>query len=586
MNIQHLSSPWFLVIFVPITTALLAQNRAILRRISVISFYVILTSLLLIGDWKRPTFISSQIWSNLPFSDAFDYLEGAIRWLSGGSIAGTSARRPEFSLFLSGLLQLTNINFPVVQLIFSLFVSLNISTLTLILREKTSCITAAISSCLFLLYYRQFISFNGSEQLGISLGMLGLICLIQFPRPSSLIVLTLSLITRPGPLFVVISLGWMFLRKTFSWKTLTGLGLSVTIAFGLHVFLVKSLTDQNTKLSGNLWYIAHGLASGNKGWDYIYTTHPELRGNADESTRLKVLESSTLELIRTKPQLLLRGIVSAYVDFPINGLLFAKWSEPTISPLEYPIRNGLWLLAFLLFGLYGLIIATNVLDQDFAQVIRYGFFGTLASVPFLVAGDYMRVYAAGISFIILPIAIGITAFLRKWRFLETGVKPANLFFEEAMTGLLLSSITILIVVGFLSRGHLENSMKNSETTAISTCTSATEKSPNLVVIPSLVSHLVNAPKISSFDMTPSEWATRLKKLKAIYSLPFSEWQNVSVGSQISLLWDPENQRLRWANLPPFSLGQLSFCISEEENQNLSLLVPNGFKPSSSEIRKQ
>lgn len=160
-----------------------------------------------------------------------------------------------------------------------------------------------IALFLSFLFYRRFLGSLMTENLGLSLGLLGAALLLQSLRMEKyrvilatygLFVLTMALLARAGAFLIlpaILFYFWQNDRKntqpvlTQNWWPVSAGATAMGIAFGYN-FLVRQWTGSTKHLflgnaANSLYGMAagyNGMAAGYKGWDQFSIDHPELEG--------------------------------------------------------------------------------------------------------------------------------------------------------------------------------------------------------------------------------------------------------------------------------------------------------------------
>jgi len=128
------------------------------------------------------------------------------------------------------------------------------------------------------LFYRRFIGTTLTENLGLSLGAVGLAVLWRGSRERQharvligIFLLSLALNARAGAFFVLPLLVlwgmWLFRgRSRLSLRFLVeGIGV-VLLAFAINLLLLKVLAPEGSTAFSNFSYTFYGLVVGGKGW--------------------------------------------------------------------------------------------------------------------------------------------------------------------------------------------------------------------------------------------------------------------------------------------------------------------------------
>ncbi|NPV74983.1 MAG: hypothetical protein HPY59_01280 [Anaerolineae bacterium] len=370
----------------------------------------------------------------LPWTDAANYYHDALRLLEGFSFQLFSAWRPLFPALLAGLLGASGQNLQAVLGILVLIAGLSACALSLQVRYTHGSLAAAATLTLLFLYYRRFSGTTLSENLGFTLGCLGLALLWQGARQhkawsavAGLFSTALALNARPGPFFALAFMlvwGMRYFRRTsfVSWRFL-GLGLAAILAaFTSNMLVQRQTTREPVVPFGNFTSALYGVATGGQGWTQFREDHPEVAALPDPERTLVSLQVIFKQFAAT-PEKALAGVRYNY------SLLFSKsyynlyaYVRGENDLVAEVVRLTLYALAAIGL-LYGLIERKDAL----ATLVSLSAIGVLLSAPFVPPGDAfgMRLYAAGIAVIILLPVMGSFFLLRRFGAPGRVLSPAS-----------------------------------------------------------------------------------------------------------------------------------------------------------------
>jgi hypothetical protein len=216
-----------------------------------------------------------------------------------------------------------------------------------------------------------------TENIGLSLGALGLSLLLKAIRLKNLSVLaigafslSLALNARAGALFILPALViWAWAKRNdFGRQAPFAIVGAISSGFFINFFLTRTIGSSQGIPFSNFSYTLYGLAAGYKGWAYVYSVYPGIK-DAD-------VFPHALELIRSNPLLALQGILLAYKDYLLPETMFRF--------LYLGVQQAL--ISYLLYGLtaigiFKLIKLRNDLIWSLVLALILGCFLSVAFVP-------------------------------------------------------------------------------------------------------------------------------------------------------------------------------------------------------------
>jgi hypothetical protein len=355
--------------------------------------------------WRGLEFDDNVLMGIFPFNDGMNYLVDAYRLLMGLGTMIMYNGRPLFSGLLAFFMWIFDGNIQIALAVFCAGAAISIFLLALEVREIAGPFAAGITSAVLFYFYLPFLGRINTENLGLIFGALALPLLLRGARKSSLTTLAIGAFTlsialnaRPGALFTLpILVLWSWVnRKTFGWKAPLILIGAIAIGFILNNYLIKSISMNEKDTFSNFGHSLYGLASGYKGWAYVYKAHPELNNTSN------VLPLA-LELIRKNPFLLFVGILLNYKDyFTPQGMFYIM----NFSDQQLWISWILYLIT--LVGFFRLVKSRDGKHWSLFLFLVAGIFLSLAVIPnndyglrILMATNPVNALVAGLAF--LPI---------------------------------------------------------------------------------------------------------------------------------------------------------------------------------------
>jgi hypothetical protein len=389
---------WEPIVTVPIC-GLLSASSAIIFTLPLIHLWVTVPSLYY------------SIGGLLPYSDAFDYYDGAMRLLVEGKLDEWNMRRPLNAMLLAVRLALAGHDLRWALLIQA--VILGISCF-LMARAIARDFGSAAGLILFASLYavsREHVRIITSESLGLTLGALASTILWLGARERQryvvafgLVVMTVALNTRAGAFLTLPALvawaGWAFRNagQRFDWRFGTIAMGAVALGFALNAAWLKLYGGAFGIGNGNFAFTLYGFSTGQPGWTRLYADYPASSqlgsGAVNHFAYLHAVEN-----IRAHPLDLLRGLWTgmrwwwlalwAYVRVILSLVPYPSYLNVVFQVL-LAIGVGRWLWLFrrdpaewlLLAAAAGFFLSGAVVFPD------AGFRALVVSYPlfFLMAG--------------------------------------------------------------------------------------------------------------------------------------------------------------------------------------------------------
>ena len=453
------SLAWIILIAVPVsvyTLVLVNRSPSLLRPASVavrFSFNgVILLVMLLLwggfalkgwpGRWVSLTIVLglfglalAGIWASgqsdalimtglLPISDAEGYYLDANLMLNGQPFSVFSSRRPLFAGLLAVLLKVTGQNLQITVAILVLVTAASCYLAARAVRRSSGPLAAAIFVMILFLFYRRFAGTTMTENLGLSLGSLGFALLWRSPNDKrawtvilGIGVLTLGLIARAGPFFILIGvIVWAALQfrenKSFSkWMAAAG-ALVVILGFGLNYLMYMTLGSPNGVLFTNFTYSFYGLATGGQRWDAVFQEHPEVLTLSEKEQPAAIFKLA-FEKIKQNPMGPILGIIKQY-GYLVSNTWYNAYGYVSNNNDSFDLAIEYFLMAL---ALLALVLGWRQRKNPHVSLMLAMFAGILVSVPFVPPGDTnrMRAYATVIPIFALLPALGFKMLLERMR---------------------------------------------------------------------------------------------------------------------------------------------------------------------------
>ena len=299
----------------------------------------------------------------VPFSDAMGFFYGARCLVEHGAVDAWAARRPLASCFYAVALKLTGGSLSAVIFITCLLFGYSVYRFAKIISDSFG-FSAAMLLVLFISFYHYpHIAAPMTENVGLIFGCFSAALLWQGVVHNSpkryyagLFMLGLGMAIRAGALFVL-PLTALFGGILFGAAKRRILAVTCwCLVAGGTPFLINSTVArivaprESWMLNGNLSYTLYGLVNGDKEWQYIRTTHPELfDGSLSDGEISRRIYRYTLQDFKSNPFRAFRAVGNIYLhagrklfkicmpfDFIVAGQVFAiPWLIALLSPLIF-----------------------------------------------------------------------------------------------------------------------------------------------------------------------------------------------------------------------------------------------------------
>jgi hypothetical protein len=353
--------------------------------------------------WRSARSNGTYLAGVIPYSDAGDYAQGALKLLAEGALEPWNSRRPMNAALLAARLALVDLSVERALVLQALLLAVA-ATLggraVALDRGHRAGLTVGAAVMIFGAIYTPT---TLSEALGLTLGALALALLWHAARTRvawhtglAMAALTVALNARAGPFFALLTLLlWTLWDARGRLGTALARGaaglLGVALAFGYNRALLAVHHGVVGGAHGNFAYTLWGLASGGVAWDQAAVRYPEVLGMTD-SAAAAFLYARAFEALRQHPTDLLRGLwanvyelVSMVID-PLTGqrlhdrpALAAALFAALLAPVGWITRRAL--RAFPDDAALRMTLAASV--------------GLALSVPVIFLDGRVRVFAAG-----------------------------------------------------------------------------------------------------------------------------------------------------------------------------------------------
>lgn len=377
-----------------------------------LSLTLILFALPLSGAWNSGASPYWIIGGLLPWSDASNYYHEARLLLEGDTLSlWGSNQRPLAYGILAGILGLTQQNLQITLAIIVLITAIACFMFVREMQYSHGTVAGLVVLAIIFLFYRYHIGTTTTENLGLTLGLLGIAILWRGTGTKhintillGILLLTLALNARTGAMFVLPALvlwGILVFRKQsrISLHFLVGGIIVVLLGFLLNFTVLKVAGHPDGTSHAKFSPILYGLAVG-KGRTQVWKDHP----GSKEGSEIYQL---AFEAIWNNPATLIKGTLKISLNYYFNpvdnkqmsafGFIYGSQSESVVLLT----RICLYFLSF-----WGFLRCYCQRHDFYNSLMFAATLGIVLSVPFLVTGG-IRIYAATIPFTAILIMLGI-----------------------------------------------------------------------------------------------------------------------------------------------------------------------------------
>jgi hypothetical protein len=404
--------------------------------------------------WRSARSNGTYLAGVFPYSDAGDYVQGALKLLAEGALEPWNSRRPLNAALLATRLAMVDLSVERALVLQALLLAVA-ATLggraVALDRGHRAGLTVGAGVMIFGAIYTPT---TLSEALGLTLGALALALLWHAARTRvawhtglAMAALTVALNARSGPFFALGTLLlWIVWDGRADRRARVAAGLvGVALAFGYNRALLAVHHGIAAGAHGNFSYTLWGLSRGGVPWDQAYVRHPEVLRMSDAEASA-FLYARAFEALRAHPTDLLRGLwvsvyelVSMIIDPLTAGRLHDRPALATalfaalLSPVAWFTRRAL---------------QRRPEDATLRMTLAASV-GLALSVPVIFLDGRVRVFAAG-----FPLGVAFLVALAAANRGGAGADPS--MHREALrapAGLFATLLVFAVVAPKIARRH-------------------------------------------------------------------------------------------------------------------------------------
>jgi 4-amino-4-deoxy-L-arabinose transferase-like glycosyltransferase len=285
-----------------------------------------------------------------------------------------------------------------------------------------------LSTSVFLLliffFIRRYTGKIMTENLGLTLGLLGFAFFINGVMRKdkvilsiSVLLLTLGLNVRAGPFFILIGFfiaAILLFKQGRKWDKRFALILILVIILGFLInYAVFHIIGSKSGLPfSNFSYSLYGLVNNGGGWLKIFADHPEIASLPDAELGIRSYQLA-FESFKTNPFGIVIGTLKEYrilFNFVNSNLSIYSYVSGENSLIYHLTQIFIYI-----FALIGLVTIIKKREQPFNSFLLLILVGFFLSIPFSPPSDSsnMRVFAVAIPFIAALPVVGVEQVTKK-----------------------------------------------------------------------------------------------------------------------------------------------------------------------------
>jgi hypothetical protein len=382
----------------------------------------------LIHAWSSGETTPDYMGGVLPYSDAAGYYQAGLRLLYDGTLDAWHMRRPLNAALHAMRLALVGGDLRLDIALAACTAALAALLAGLEIARRLGWLGAALLLLALYSYVVLYLPSTLTSVNGFIYGALALALLLRAAESRSItlcalgvLLLGLGLNARAGP-FLLLPALWLWSavgleQGRWSWR-----GLLVVVLATVTAFLVPTMFNAlwGSGAGGaqsNFAYTLYGMAAGGKGWQQIYTDHPEVFTLSGEGAQSRRMVQLALQLLMTDPMPFIRFYLSELFDF-IGFSRHLLSAGGVFAPLAL---------------LSGVVVALCNWRRPSASLLLLVVAGVLVSSPFLMRDGGPRVFAAAVPMLAAVGVYGATVFIRTSVYLFSqgtlrGDHPASILF--------------------------------------------------------------------------------------------------------------------------------------------------------------
>jgi hypothetical protein len=410
---------------------------------AVIIFLALFQMLWIPWSTGETTYLS--IGGYLPWSDASWWFNGGLNLLLDGRLMGFSATRIVNEVFFAAILGISNEDLQLALIFRTILVGVATFLFVREVAYRLGIASAAVTTIVMIAFIGRYTGTMMSEPTSFLYGVLGSTLLLagtddQKPQlfAMGLFLVTLGLVARPGPLFVlpllVLWAGWCFRKeRRFDLAPTLWSAAGVASGFAIAALLTRLCTYPGTVPFDHFGYVLYGLAEGGQPWSVV------LKPGAP-GLNAEVAMEQAVAMIRANPFPLLIGMWSFVVRFVEDQLLYVSgYAWECCSLYMY---NQWYRAAFVVFEAIGLLFALRPGRTRIEGLCLLTFVGCLISSAFTFwHADAYRTFATTNALEALLVGLGVWAVYRAFGFHSTGGRD----FPSSSKAVIFISATVVVL---------------------------------------------------------------------------------------------------------------------------------------------
>lgn len=448
----------------------------------VLLFFLILwlSFLPALGSWASADPYGYSIGGILQTKDASAYIAGAEQLIETGEFGQWNQRRPLNTTLLSSRMVLAGLDFRNTLLLQAGLFAVPIFFVVLLLWQQFGGAAAALMFLLNFAFAAYYLPTTLSESLGMSLGLMALAFFLLALRLEKrryyyvgIFVMTLALLTRTGPMFVipllVLYAGWLYSdNHKYSIREVLIAVFPVVLAIIFNSSLNFFYADGTSGADGSSHYVLYNIVVGGSHWEQARFDYPEEFKSLNSSAFADLIYARSFEAIISKPL----SVISRYFHLLFSdGVRFLYGMYGTFMYLTYPDHALKTLESFLslsheqvvqykerLVSLIGVLFMTAI-SLGLFRLLRFarkesivhlsllGVAASVLSIPLLYSFASVRVFITQIPFMILFLVLTLCA-IRQVKNINA-VRSNDLLNESRAGSYLISFLFLLLFLALV-----------------------------------------------------------------------------------------------------------------------------------------
>jgi len=395
-----------------------------------------------LASWATADSYVYSIGGILQTKDASAYITGAEQLIETGEFGQWNQRRPLNTVLLSSRMVLSGLDFRNALLLQAGLFGISIFFVILLIWRQFGTVAAGLMYFLNFAFVAYYLPTTLSESLGMSLALMALaffLLSVQTEKRTyyyfGLFVMTLALLTRTGPMFVipffVLYAGWLYSGNIrYSFKEVAIAVFPVILAILFNYSLNLFYGDATVGSKGSFHYVLYKIAVGGSHWEQARFDYAVEFKKLSSTAFADLVYARSLEAIASNPLAVisryfylifsdgirfLYGIYGAYMYlvYPDNVLKslesFFSLDHDQVTYLKEWLVSvlGVFFMLAVSYGIFQLAVFAR--KESTLHLSLLGVIGAILSIPLLYSFAGLRVFITAIPFLVLFLVLSLIA---------------------------------------------------------------------------------------------------------------------------------------------------------------------------------